>query len=52
MTRSEFEQEVASATGESLKTVRSRGFSLVEPPDLEPLTIDWDGAPDVSEAAR
>ena len=42
MTRSEFEREVVSATGESLDTVRSRGFSLMEIPDLEPLVIDWD----------
>jgi len=42
MTQHELERELASATGESLSTIRSRGFSLVEVPDLEPLTIDWD----------
>ena len=44
MTRSEFEREVASATGESLDTVRNRGFSLVEVPDtgLLPQFVDWD----------
>ena len=47
MTRSQFEQEVARATGESLSTIRSRGFSIVEPPDLEPLTVDWDAVQQV-----
>ena len=42
MTQRELERELALATGESLSTIRSRGFSIVEPPDLEPLTIDWD----------
>jgi len=28
---------------ESLSTIRSRGFSIVEPPELEPLIVDWDG---------
>ena len=42
MTQHEFERQIVDATGESLATIRSRGFSLVEVPDLEPLTIDWD----------
>jgi hypothetical protein len=42
MTRSEFEREVASATGESVATIRNRGFSLMEVPDPEPLVLDWD----------
>ena len=42
MTQREIERELALATGESLSTIRSRGFSIVEPPDLEPLTVDWD----------
>ena len=42
MTRSEFEHEVALATGETIETIRGRGFSLVEVPDLEPLVLDWD----------
>ena len=42
MTQRQLERELADATGESLDTIRHRGFSLVEAPDLEPLTIDWD----------
>ncbi len=42
MTNAEFERELASATGETLGVIRSRGFQLVEPPTLEPLTVDWD----------
>ncbi len=42
MTQRELERELALATGESLSTIRGRGFSVVEPPDLEPLTVDWD----------
>jgi hypothetical protein len=42
MTQSDFEREVSRATGETIDTVRSRGFSLMEIPDLEPLILDWD----------
>ena len=42
MTQRQFERELSRATGESIATLRSRGFSLVEPPDLEPLVVDWD----------
>lgn len=42
MTQAELERELARATGESRETIRHRGFQLVEPPDLEPLVIDWD----------
>ncbi len=42
MTQHQLERELAIATGESMSTIRSRGFSLVELPELEPLTIDWD----------
>lgn len=42
MTLAEFEQEVALATGESIDTIRERGFSLVEMPPLDPQVIDWD----------
>ncbi len=42
MTVAEFEQEVALATGESIGTIRRRGFSLVEVPDPDPLVVDWD----------
>jgi len=57
MTQRELERELALATGESLSTIRSRGFSIVEPPDLEPLTIDWDEvqqvqAPRISHSYR
>ena len=57
MTQRELERELALATGESLSTIRSRGFSIVEPPDLEPLTVDWDEvqqvqAPRISHSYR
>ncbi len=42
MTQRELERELARATGESLATIRHRGFSLVEPPDDGPQTVDWD----------
>jgi hypothetical protein len=51
MTRRQLEIEVATATGESLRTIRRRGFSVVEslesdfdpePNDLPAQVIDWD----------
>lgn len=42
MTHAQMERELSRATGESRATIRSRGFQLVEPPELEPLTVDWD----------
>jgi len=38
MTQAQLDHEVASVTGESLKTIRTRGFGLVSenPDDLEP----------------
>ncbi|MBX7168128.1 MAG: hypothetical protein K1X74_17465 [Pirellulales bacterium] len=42
MTPAELNRAVAQATGESLRTIESRGFSLIEPPDYEALTVDWD----------
>ena len=45
MTQADFEREVASATGESIETIRRRGFNLIEMPDRAPLTIDWDQPP-------
>jgi len=42
MTQCELDRELARVTGETLTTIRNRGFSLVEPPELEPLMIDWD----------
>ncbi len=57
MTQRELERELSLATGESLSTIRSRGFSIVEPPDLEPLIVDWDElqqvqAPRISKSYR
>ena len=42
MTQRQFEREVASATGESINTIRRRGFSLIEPEYPKPLIVDWD----------
>ncbi len=42
MTRQDFERALVRATGESIDTIRHRGFSLVEPPELKPLIVDWD----------
>jgi len=42
MNQRQLDRAVARQTGESLATIRNRGFSIVEPPELEPLTIDWD----------
>jgi hypothetical protein len=42
MTQRELERELSRVTGESRDTIRNMGFSLVEPPALEPLTVDWD----------
>lgn len=42
MTQRQLERELSRATGESISTIRNLGFHLVEPPDLEPLVIDWD----------
>ena len=42
MTQQEMERELAHVTGESLATIRNRGFSLVEPPNEGPHTMDWD----------
>ncbi len=42
MTQHQLERELSLATGESIATIRSRGFSLVEPPELEPLVVDWE----------
>ena len=51
MSQQEFERSVAQATGESLRTIRRRGFSIVDPsvtdfdpePNLRPAQmVDWD----------
>jgi DNA-binding winged helix-turn-helix (wHTH) protein len=51
MTQTELNQAVAEATGESVQTIRRRGFSVVTPlsvfqPDADdyalPSVVDWD----------
>ena len=42
MSQNQIDRAVARHTGESLSTIRKFGFSIVEPPELEPLTVDWD----------
>ena len=46
MTQAELDPQIATVTGESLCTVRQRGFSPLWPvayePEREPLTVDWD----------
>jgi hypothetical protein len=53
MTQQELESAVAEATGESLRTIRRRGFSIVDPsegdfdpePNILPFqVVDWDQA--------
>jgi len=42
MTKSELDRAVARATGESLATIRSLGFSVLALPADEPQVVDWD----------
>jgi hypothetical protein len=42
MTQAELDREISRTTGETVGTIRDLGFSLIETPDPEPLTIDWD----------
>jgi hypothetical protein len=49
MTKSEFRRAVARATGESLSTIKNRGFSPLsfelphdDGDDHEPVALDWD----------
>ena len=50
MTQASLDRSVARATGESLKTIRSRGFSIADPavaaydpePCSPPEIVDWD----------
>ncbi len=44
MTQAELDRAVAEATGESVQTIASRGFSIWTPAPMErePLTVDWD----------
>ena len=48
MTQAELDCEIAKTTGETLKTIRERGFSPLWPVAYErdrgPLTVDWDQA--------
>jgi len=50
MSQQELDSAVAQATGESVRTIRRRGFSLVSPtfmefdpdPEVPPQIVDWD----------
>ena len=42
MTHSEMEHQLCRTTGESLATIRCRGFQLLELGNCRPLTVDWD----------
>ena len=49
MTQAQLERAVAQATGESISTIRCRGFSVVEMPMVHdygaaatPQVVDWD----------
>ena len=51
MTQSQLNRAVASATGESLREIRRRGFGPADPVDVDfdpepdyvpPRTVDWD----------
>lgn len=42
MTQRELNSAIAATTGESVSTIRRRGFSLMEPDDAAPLMMDWD----------
>ena len=53
MTQSELDRQIASATGESVSTIRQLGFSPLWPAayerDREPLTVDWDAVDEKRE---
>jgi len=42
MSQAEFERELARQTGESISTIRRRGFQLIEAPEPGPQVVDWD----------
>ena len=42
MTQRDLDRQVARATGETMSTIRNLGFSLVEAPEPEPRTVDWE----------
>ena len=59
MSPHELVHNVARVTGETRHEIRRRGFQPVIVPadptaedDAEVAVVDWDGAPDVSEAIR
>ncbi len=52
MNQKQIERAVAAATGESLSTIRRRGFSIVRPP-AERAQADWSKAgPEVNGKER
>ena len=42
MTQADLEREVAGLTGESVRTIRKRGFSLMTVEYPAPQIVDWD----------
>ena len=51
MTQTQLDRAVAEVTGETLCTVRNRGFGIADPPEVNfdpephdraPLVVDWD----------
>ena len=61
MSQAEIDQAVAEATGESVRTIRRRGFSIVTPlkvfdPDGDdqalPQVLDWDRVESAAAHAR
>ena len=46
MTQTELDRHIARITGESVATIRQRGFTTLRPipsePDRRPLTVEWD----------
>jgi hypothetical protein len=42
MTQRDLERELCRATGESINTIRRRGFSLIDFPEAAPHVIDWE----------
>jgi len=46
MTQQELNRHIARITGESMATIKQRGFHTLQPipnePDRRPLTVEWD----------
>ena len=42
MTQADLNRQVASCTGETVTTIRKRGFSLIAPEYPPPRVLDWD----------